>query len=117
MAKKIKSKTTVQRFLENPKQKKLFEEEHRELLLSELILALMEEDHVSVRQLAKAAGVSPTVIQALRSGKKENLTLSTLASIATALGYTAFLTLKKKGEKQKILPLQAEVQKKNFLNR
>ena len=115
MAKKTKPKTTVQKFLDNPKQKKIFEEEHKEVLLSELVLALMEEDHVSVRQLAKAAGVSPTVIQALRSGKKENLTLSTIASIAQALGYTAFLTLKKKGEKQKVLPLRA-AQKHNAVN-
>src|SRR3954447_1505515 len=108
MAKKTKSKTTFQKFLENPKQKKLFEEEHKEFLLSELVIALMEEDHISVRKLAKAAGVSPTVIQALRSRKKENLTLSTIASIAEALGYTAFLTLKKKGKKQKIISLYAE---------
>ncbi len=115
MTKKTKSKTTVQKFLNNPKQKKIFEEEHREFLLSELVLALMEEDHVSVRQLAKAAGVSPTIIQALRSGKKENLTLSTIASIAQALGYTAFLTLKKKGEKQKVLPLRT-TQKHNAIS-
>ena len=108
MVKKTKPKTTVQKFLENPKQKKLFEKEHKELLLSELIIALMEEDQISVRKLAKAAGISPTMIQALRSGKKENLTLSTIASIAQALGYAAFLTLKKKGEKQRVMPLHAD---------
>lgn len=105
MVKKDKSKTTAQKFLENPRQKKIFEKEHEEFLLSELILALMEEDHISVRKLAKAAGISPTVVQALRSGEKINLTLLTVTSIAQALGYTAFLTLKKKGERQKILPL------------
>ncbi|MFC2049061.1 helix-turn-helix domain-containing protein [Chlamydiota bacterium] len=116
MAKKTKSKTTVEKFLENPRQKKIFEEEHKDFLLSELVLALMAEDHVSVRKLAKAAGVSPTVIQALRSGKKENLTLSTVASIAQALGYSAFLTLKKKGEKQKVLPLRSVAHKQNAVN-
>jgi DNA-binding Xre family transcriptional regulator len=104
---KKKAKSTVERFLEDPEQKRIFEEEHQEFLLSELIIALMEEDHISVRKLAEAAGVSPTVIQALRSGNKDNLTLSTVAAIAHALGYTASLTLKKKGEKQKSVTLQA----------
>ncbi len=104
---KNKPKSTVEGFLEDAEQKKLFKEEYKEFLLSELIIALMEEDRISVHKLAEAAGVSPTVIQALRSGKKDNLTLATIACIAHALGYTAFLTLKKKGEKQKTVPLQA----------
>jgi len=102
---KKQSKSTVERFLENPEQKKIFDKEHNEFLLSELIIALMEEDLISVRKLAQAAGVSPTVIQSIRSGKKKNLTLSTVASIANALGYTATLTLKKKGKTEKIVPL------------
>lgn len=100
-----KPKSTVERFLEKSDQKRIFEKEHKEFLLSELIIALMEEDHISVRKLAETAGVSPTVIQALRSGKKNNLTLTTVACIANALGYNAFLTLKKRGEKQKMVPL------------
>jgi len=108
-----KHKTTMDRVLADPKQKKLFDEEYKELLLSELVIALMEEDHISVRQLAKAADVSPTIIQSLRSGKKDNLTLSTIASIAGALGYTAFLTLKKKGEKQKVVPLETVKKRKS----
>ena len=47
----------------------------------------MEEDHVSVRKLAKAAGISPSIIQDIRSGKKENLTLKSFSNIAAALGY------------------------------
>ena len=54
---KKKPKSTVERFLEDPEQKRIFEEEHKEFLLSELIIALMEEDHISVRKLAKVAGV------------------------------------------------------------
>jgi len=100
-----KPKSTVEKFFEDKEQKRIFEEEHKEFLLSELIIALMEQDDISVRKLAGAARVSPTVIQALRSGKKNNVTLATIACIACALGYTAFLTLKKKGEKQKTVPL------------
>lgn len=112
---KKKPRSTVERFLEDPEQKRIFEEEHQEFLLSELIIALMEEDHISVRKLAEAAGVSPTIIQALRSGNKDNLTLSTFAAIAHALGYTASLTLKKKGERQKTVTLYAS--KKSSYNR
>jgi predicted HTH domain antitoxin len=54
-----KFKTTVERFLQDAEQKRTFEEEHREFLISELIIALMEEDHISVRKLAKLAGTSP----------------------------------------------------------
>jgi ribosome-binding protein aMBF1 (putative translation factor) len=38
-------------------------------VLSELILALMENDGKSVRELAKEVGLSPTVIQKIKSGK------------------------------------------------
>jgi hypothetical protein len=48
----------------------LFEQEYQELLISELLIAAMEKDDLSVRRLAKAAGVSPTIIQELKSGKR-----------------------------------------------
>ena len=70
MTKKIKS--TSQEFIEslNQKKRKKFFEEYKELLLSELLLGAMEQDDISVRKLAKLAGVSPTVVQAMRSGTK-----------------------------------------------
>ncbi len=100
---KKKTKSTVERFFEDKEQKEIFDKEHKEFLLSELIIALMEEDNVSVRKLAEVANVSPTIIQELRSGKKNNPTLATFASIADALGYT--LALKKKGKDDKVVPL------------
>lgn len=45
---------------------------YKEFLLSEMILAAMEEDDVSVRQLTKLAGVSPTIVQEMKSGSKES---------------------------------------------
>ena len=81
-----KTPSTFDRFLADEKQKKLFGEEYHDLLLSELILALMEEDHVSVRELAKEAGISPTVVQELRTGKKKNITLKTFLKIVEACG-------------------------------
>lgn len=67
MTKKIKS--TCDEFIKSltPQQKKEFEREYKDLLFSELLIAIMEEDEISVRKLAKAAGVSPTIVQAMRS--------------------------------------------------
>ena len=64
--------TTSDEFLESlsPKERKKFEEGYKDFALSELIFALMERDEVSVRKLAKVAGVSPAVIQAMRSGAR-----------------------------------------------
>ena len=54
---KNKTKSTYEEFIENKKQKKLLDKEYRELLISELLLAAMEEDHISVRKLAAEAEV------------------------------------------------------------
>ncbi len=85
MKKKLKS--TYDEFIENKEQKALLDKEYRELLLSELLLAIMEQDHISVRKLALAAGVSPTIIQGVRAGTKTNITFDTLSKILDAVGY------------------------------
>jgi transcriptional regulator with XRE-family HTH domain len=95
-----KSISTFEMHMHNPKRKKQFDQQYREFVLSELLLALMEEDEISVRELAKEAGVSPTIVQQIRSGAKGNLTLSTLISILEALGYTTTLEIEKKKGKQ-----------------
>jgi DNA-binding Xre family transcriptional regulator len=71
---------------------------YQELVLSELLLALMEEDHITVRKLAAEAGVSPSLIQDLKMGKKDNLTLKSFSHIISALGYDIFIT--KRGKKK-----------------
>ena len=78
-----KQRSTYDEFIESmtPKQKKEFEEEYRDLLISEMILAAMEEDSISVRALAKEAGVSPTIIQGVRSGKREHVSLKSIIKI------------------------------------
>jgi DNA-binding Xre family transcriptional regulator len=72
--------------MESPKFRKLFEKEYGELILSELILAMMAEDNVSVRKLAKQIGVAPSVVQSVRSGKHKNMTLKTFIKMIAALG-------------------------------
>ena len=86
-----KNKTTSERWLSNPEFKKEFDNEYEELLLSELILALMEEDKKSVRKLAGEIGVSKTIIQNLRSGKQSDMKLSNFINLANVCGYSLVL--------------------------
>jgi len=90
---KDKIKSTYEEFIEklSPEEKIKFDEEYRELLLSELILAAMAEDEVSVRDLAQRAQVSPTIIQAMRSGSKDNYSMATFYKILKSLGYNQFM--------------------------
>lgn len=92
MKKKIKS--TYEEFVENKTQKRLLKREYRDLLISELLLAAMEEDHISVRKLAAEAEVSPTIIQSLKSGKKTNITIETLSRILDVIDYQIILAPK-----------------------
>jgi hypothetical protein len=96
---KKKSKSTYEKFIEDAEQKKILDEEYTELLISELVSAAMEGDHISVRKLAAMAGVSPTIIQGLRSGVKTNFTISTLSRILDAIGYRIMCVPKDRCEK------------------
>lgn len=89
-----KAKSTYEEFIEDEKQKKKLDDEYQDLLISELLLAVMEKDHLSVRKLSKAAGVSPTLVQDLRSGKKTNITVHKLSSILDTIGYQITITPK-----------------------
>lgn len=86
MTKNRKAKSTYEHEIASPKFKKLFEKEYRDLVLSELILAMMAEDNISVRKLAKEVGIAPSVVQSVRSGKHSNMTLKNFLKIIKALG-------------------------------
>ncbi len=85
MAKRTKS--TYEEFIERltPKERQAFDEEYKDLLLSEMVLAAMEQDDLSVRELAKLAGVSPTIVQSMRSGAKKNFSLQSFFKILRSL--------------------------------
>jgi DNA-binding Xre family transcriptional regulator len=51
------------------------------------VLEKMEEEHISVRALAQKAGVSPTVIQKIRSQNAEKITFRTFTNVLKSLGY------------------------------
>ena|SRR3990167_8683215 len=89
--KKIKS--TFEAFMESktPAEKKAYDEGYRDFVLSEMILAAMEEDDISVRKLAKIAGVSPTIVQDMKSGLKTSFNTNSLFKILQGLGYDVLL--------------------------
>ena len=74
-----------------PTQRKKFEEGYRDFLLSEMILAAMEEDEVSVRKLAKLANVSPSIVQDMKSGSKTSFNTNSLFKVLQGLGYDVLL--------------------------
>jgi DNA-binding Xre family transcriptional regulator len=71
--------------------------EFKELVLSELVLAIMAQDSKSVRELANEVGLSKTVIQNLRSGEQSDMKLSNFVKLTHAYGYD--LVLEKEGQR------------------
>ena len=80
--------TTFDKFINSdPKRKEKFDKEYNEFLLSEFVLEKMETEHISVRTLAQRAGVSPTVIQKIRSKNAERINFRAFANVLHSLGY------------------------------
>jgi len=97
MPRSKKPTTTVGRWMRQPGFKAAVTRERKELLLSELVLALMAEDSKSVRELADELGVSKTIIQNLRSGLQTDMKLSNFMKLTRAYGYQ--LVLEKEGRR------------------
>jgi Zn-dependent peptidase ImmA (M78 family) len=80
--------TTFDKFINNDTQEReIFEREYNDFLISEFVLQKMEEENISIRTLAKNAGVSPTVIQKMRSKNSEKITYRTFSNVLNTLGY------------------------------
>lgn len=84
---KTKFASTFDRMMADKKRKASFDKGYEEFLISEILIEAMETEKKSVRVLAKEAGVSPAVIQDLKSGKKTNVSVKTLIPILHALHY------------------------------
>ena len=80
-------KSTFDEFISDPKREKEFEKEYNEFLLSEFVLEKMEQEKISIRALAQQAGVSPTIIQKIRSKNAEKINFRTFTSVLNTLGY------------------------------
>lgn len=91
-----KSLSTFEREMQNLSFREKFEVKYEEFLLSELICFLMKMEAKSVRQLAEETGLSPTVIQKMRSGKQEDVKLRNFISISHACGFHLVLEKGKK---------------------
>jgi len=80
--------TTFDKFITNiPEEREKFEREYADFLLSEFVLEKMEQENLSIRALAKRAGVSPTIIQKIRSKNADKINYRTFSSVLKSLGY------------------------------
>ncbi len=61
--------STYDELMQNPEFKRKHEKSYHELVLSELLLAIMAEDNISIRSLAEQAGISPAIIQEILHAK------------------------------------------------
>ncbi len=89
------SLSTFNRLMKDPKRRRKFEEEYRQLVLVEILIPILERSEIPVRTLAKTAGISPTIIQEIKTGKKEGISYLTFLSILEALGYKAKIQITK----------------------
>ena len=51
----------------------------------------MKQDNISIRKLAELAGISPTVVQAMRSGAKKDFTMKSFFKILKGIGCKSFM--------------------------
>ncbi len=80
--------TTFDKYINNdPKEREKFDREYTDFLFSEFVLEKMEQENLSVRALAKKAGVSPTIIQKIRSKDAKKINYSTFSRVLHSLGY------------------------------
>jgi hypothetical protein len=80
--------TTFDKFINNdPNEKKIFEKEYNDFVLSEFVQERMAEENISIRALAKKAGVSPTIIQKIRSRNAEKINYGAFINVLNSLGY------------------------------
>ncbi len=92
-----KNVSTFEREMQDAAFKESFEKGYKAFILSELLIELMKESKKTVRGLAEEAGLSPTIIQKVRSGEQQDLKVSNFLTIAEACGYHLYL---EKGEKR-----------------
>ena len=86
-----KTVSTFEREMRDPKFKQAFDKEYSKFLLSELLISLMSDDLISVRKLANEVGLSPNLIQKIRSGAQTDIKLSNFINISHAFGYQLIL--------------------------
>jgi DNA-binding Xre family transcriptional regulator len=86
-----KKLSTFEREMKNIQFKKTFEKGYKSFLLSELLIALMDRNNKSVRELANEVGLSPSVIQKIRSNEQKDIKITNFLNIVDEFGYKVFL--------------------------
>jgi len=51
----------------------------------------MAKDEISVRKLAKVAGISPTIVQEMKSGLTKNYSMESFFKVLKSLGFNQFM--------------------------
>ncbi len=88
MTKKFQSTCEEHLASMSPARRKKFDEGYRNFALSELVLALLNQDEESINQLARIAGVSSCDIDTLRFGSKDEFALTSVVKALEGLGFT-----------------------------
>src|ERR1700690_1721447 len=85
--------TTIGKLIKSmsPQRRKKFEQVYKEHLISEMLIAAMENDDISVRELAKKANVAPAIVQGIRSGERTNVTIKTFSKLMKTFGFSLAL--------------------------
>ena len=85
---KNSTKSTYETVMEkiSTTEKRKFRREYQELLFSEMLQALIEQDKISLKNLAKAAGVDQTTIKEFCAGTQTDLSMQHFIKILNALG-------------------------------
>lgn len=86
--KKNEQMSTYEREMQGPKFRAALEQEYQEFALQELLVSISQGDEKSVRSLAKEAGLHPNAIQNLRSGKTNDIKLTSFLKIVRAYGFS-----------------------------
>ncbi len=109
--KKIKELSTVEKTLAKltVQQQKEFNDRMQDFAITEMLLAIMEQDKTSVRKLAELSGVSPTVIQSMRSGTKKDYSLTVFLKVLKGLGCKHF-KIERNGKYLNV-PIQIDIPK------
>jgi len=91
---KKKIATTHDQFIKSmtKTQKAKYDEGYHDFLLSELLIAIIKNDAIAVRELAKAAGISTAVTQKIRPGAKQNISTQSFFKILQELGCSLVVT-------------------------
>ncbi len=89
MSKKILS--TFEHEMQDIEFRTPFEKEYKEFVLAEVLANLMKESHKTIRGLAEEIGISPTIIQRVKSGQQKDLKITNFLNIVEACGYHIYL--------------------------